>query len=189
MTNSKIIGAPLKRDIVYTPEPIAKAIIKHFAPSGAILDPCRGNGVFYKHLPNAEWCEIQDGRDFFLWSKRVDWIISNPPFSLVQQWLLHSFEIADNIVYLLPSNKPFNSDRFMRKIYEWGGIKTMFQLGSGRDIFDNYNVGFGFAAFYFLKDYSGPINIVFGAQNNKKICHTYTQQQQVENLQQIELDL
>jgi len=151
-----------KNDIVYTPNYIAFDIIKFFKPSGKCLDPCKGKGAFLQYLPqNSEWCEIRQGRNFFDYHKKVDWIISNPPFSDIQAWMLHSFKLADNIVYLLPTNKPFNSDRFFRQIYEWGGIKELYQLGSGRDIFLNFNVGFGFGAYYFKKGYRGDMRISF----------------------------
>ena len=36
-----------EKDIVMTPEYLAKEIINHFNPTGKILDPSRGEGVFY----------------------------------------------------------------------------------------------------------------------------------------------
>ena len=38
-------------------------MVEFFKPSGRILEPCKGDGVFLKYLPSAEWCEIQEGRD------------------------------------------------------------------------------------------------------------------------------
>ena len=35
------------KDIVMTPEYLAKDIIEHYKPQGLILDPCRGTGAFY----------------------------------------------------------------------------------------------------------------------------------------------
>ena len=34
------------KDIVMTPDYLAKDIIQHFHPTGLILDPCRGEGAF-----------------------------------------------------------------------------------------------------------------------------------------------
>jgi hypothetical protein len=87
----------------YTNPEFAKRVIAYFAPSGRILDPCRGNGAFYDNLPaGAEWCEITLGRDFLDWSKRVDWIITNPDWSPAAYTAIsrHAFEIADNVVFL-----------------------------------------------------------------------------------------
>jgi hypothetical protein len=53
-------------DVVYTPDWVARDMVEFFKPSGRILEPCKGDGVFLKYLPpHAEWCEIQEGRDFF----------------------------------------------------------------------------------------------------------------------------
>lgn len=61
-------------DVVYTPDWAAKDMVDFFRPSGRILEPCKGGGVFLKYLPpETEWCEIAEGVDFFAWSKPVDW--------------------------------------------------------------------------------------------------------------------
>lgn len=54
-----------QRDVVYTNRNIAKSIIDRYNLTGSILDPCKGDGAFYEQIPNALWCEIQEGRDFF----------------------------------------------------------------------------------------------------------------------------
>lgn len=60
-----------------------------------ILDPFKGNGAFYDWLPTKEWCEIDEGRDFFDYNKPVDWIVSNPPYSIFDAVLDHSFDIPE----------------------------------------------------------------------------------------------
>ena len=111
-------------DIVYTPDDVARDIVAHFQPSGKCLDPCRGDGAFYKYLPEGSlWCEAKEGRDFFDFNDPVDWIVSNPPYSAFTEFLYHSFTVAENIVYLIPINKPFNRFKTMRKIKEYGGMK------------------------------------------------------------------
>ena len=91
------------QDVVMTPPALAAAIVQHFSPTGVILDPCRGDGAFFDAFPEhlqAEWCEIQQGRDFMDWDRSVAWIISNPPWSKLRQFLTKSFQIADNVVFL-----------------------------------------------------------------------------------------
>ena len=39
-----------EKDIVMTPEYLAKDIITHFDPTGMILDPSRGAGAFYDNF-------------------------------------------------------------------------------------------------------------------------------------------
>lgn len=95
-------------DIVYTPEIIAKDIIYWLSPNGVCLDPCKGGGAFYKYLPMGRaWCELQEGKDFFDFKCKVDWIIGNPPFKTFESFLQHSFELAQNVCYLVPTNKIF----------------------------------------------------------------------------------
>lgn len=122
-------------DVVYTPDWVAKDMVDFFKPTGRILEPCAGDGVFLKYLPpKTEWCEIEKGRDFFSWRERVDWIVGNPPFKQFYEFMLHSFEIADNIVYLLPIDKPFNVFLTHKMIYEKGGIVHLRCYGDGRTI-------------------------------------------------------
>jgi hypothetical protein len=62
-------------DKVYTPENIAKKIIEEFNLEGKVLDPFRGKGAFYDNLPETvskEWCELDNGKDFFQFNERVD---------------------------------------------------------------------------------------------------------------------
>jgi hypothetical protein len=59
---------PPKHDLVMTPPELAARIIQYFKPRGRVLDPCRGQGAFYKALcrqrgVGAHWCEVAEGRD------------------------------------------------------------------------------------------------------------------------------
>ena len=98
-------------DVVYTPEPLAEAIIDHFKPNGKVLEPCCGAGAFLKYLPNADWCEIEKGRDFFELNDNYYWIVTNPPWSKIRNFMRHSMEIADNIVFLMTVNHAFTKAR------------------------------------------------------------------------------
>ena len=121
--NNKLVPS----DYVLTPEWCAKDIINHFNPKGKILDPCRGlNKVFHKLMPkNSQWCEIQEGKDFFNFTDKVDWIIGNPPYSIFHEWMKHSYSMADNIVYLVPTFKIFNALGLCRMYGENGRIKNI----------------------------------------------------------------
>jgi hypothetical protein len=87
-------------------------------------------------MPTADWCEVRDGRDFFAWREPVDWIVSNPPYSIFSEFLRHAFRVAQDIVFLIPVNKAFNSDRMMREIWTWGGIPTVYVVGGGVALVD-----------------------------------------------------
>ena len=85
---------------IYTPDNLAKLIVDHFKPSGRICEPCRGGGAFCRAMPGCEWYEKSDGKDFMLAEGRWDWIVTNPPWNDVTNFLRKSMRHADNIVFL-----------------------------------------------------------------------------------------
>lgn len=146
------------RDVVFTSPDVAEAIVKRYAPSGLVLDPCRGDGAFYRHMPNgSEWCEIDDGRDFFSYRRQVDWIVGNPPYSILNRWLDHSFCLANDIVYLLPVAKVFGSLARLRAIRRYGGIVEVWAPWTGRDI--GFEFGWAVGAVHFRRGYSGATRL------------------------------
>lgn len=104
------LGRPLAprggNDCVMTPPSLAAAIIAHFKPTGALLDPCRGTGAFYDAFPSSslrDWCEITQGRDFLtrdFAGERYAWTITNPPWSQIRPFLARAMKVSDNVVYL-----------------------------------------------------------------------------------------
>lgn len=145
------------KDSVYTPDPMARLIVAEFKPTGRILEPCKGGGAFMRHLPShTEWCEIEEGRDFFAWTEPVDWIVSNPPYSDFHRWLEHAFTVAENVVYLVPFGKIFKSMDTVRTIYQWGGITKALCFPARHA---GFPFGFPCGAFHFLKGYKGPMEL------------------------------
>lgn len=113
-------------DRIYTPRYIANGLVKHFKPSGYMLEPCAGRRdyqPFYDALKLQSgpvgWCEIDLGRDFFEWAVSVDWIVTNPPWGKFRRFLQHSMEVADNIVFLCLTNAWYMKAR-QRDIKEAG---------------------------------------------------------------------
>ena len=146
-------------DLVYTPRPIAKAIINLFGLNGIVLDAFRGGGAFYDQLPpdvDRDWCEIKDGKDFFDYNKKVDWIVSNPPYSILDEVFEHSFEIAENVVYLLPLSKVFTSMGRIRRILEYGNIKEIHILSASKC---GFPFGFPACAIWIKRNYLGETKI------------------------------
>lgn len=142
-------------DKVYTPDNIAKLIINEFELSGKVLDPFKGKGAFYDNYPNNVeklWCELDCNKDFFEFNDRVDWIISNPPYSIFNKVIEHSFAICDNIVYLIPINKLTSSFTRIKQLSNWGGIPKVI-LMSPKAI--GFPFGFAVGAVYFKKGYKG----------------------------------
>jgi hypothetical protein len=112
-------------DVVQTPVEMAERIVNHFKPKGRVLEPCRGDGNFLRFMPGASWCEIKEGRDFYDWKQKVDWIVTNPPWSQIRRFLQHSMMLAENVVFLVTVNHLWTKAR-IRDIGEFGfGIKEI----------------------------------------------------------------
>ena len=156
MAQMQLLKIPLDpQDVVYTPDWVAADMVSFFKPSGLILDPCKGNGVFGKYLPPHEWCEITEGKDFYAWNLQVDWVFGNPPYKQMLKWVRHSMEVSKNICYLIPLDKPFISMAFINMMESWGKIKHMRAYGTGTKL--GFPIGFAVGALHFEKGYFGPM--------------------------------
>lgn len=142
-----------KNDVVFTPDWLAERICKSFPVSGKVLEPCKGEGVFLKYLPeNTLWCEIVDGKNFYDFQERVDWIVTNPPYSDFNRFLDHCFELSENVVLLVPVAKIMKSMGTLRKIFQYGGIVSCrFLSGSVA----GFPFGFPVGIYHFKKGYIG----------------------------------
>jgi hypothetical protein len=161
ITQPQLIATPLvEADVIYTPGWVARDMVEFFRPKGRILEPCKGDGVFLRYLPeHVQWCEIQEGKDFFTWADSVDWIIGNPPYKVFSEWMYHSMRLALNICYLIPCNKAFNSFKMLRAMKEWGRIKCMRVYGGGAAL--DFPIGFAIGALHFQRGYHGPMEISY----------------------------
>ena len=148
-------GKSTANDVVMTPIQTAEKILDYYKPTGKLLEPCRGDGAFFNLMENADYCEISEGLDFFDYNTKVDWIITNPPFSIFDAFLLHSFEIADNVVFFCPLNKVFKSQKLDKEIHKYGGIAEVMHLGGGGK--HGFPFGFPVGCIYYKRDYTGPI--------------------------------
>lgn len=71
-------------------------------------EPCRGDGRISNWMSttglSTSYTEITEGTDFFEWSGPVDLILTNPPFSLAQEFISHSLANAACVIMLLRLN-------------------------------------------------------------------------------------
>jgi hypothetical protein len=149
-------GKSTASDSVQTPIKIADLIIARFNPQGLILEPCRGDGNIYNLLPEPkDWCEISQGKDFFDYHEKVNWIITNPPYSIYDKFLEHCFETADNVVLLCPIAKAFKSMRTEKLVDNYGGLKTIWLMGGGQKC--GFAFGFPTGCLYYQRGYKGNI--------------------------------
>jgi hypothetical protein len=153
-------------DKVYTPDFIVDEVLSIFLPkvgkSECLLEPFKGKGAFYNKMPlgRTDWCEIDEGKDFFDYDKSVDWIITNPPYSIFKQVLPKALEVSDNIVLVIPINKLLSSMPRLMDIKRAGfGIKHIHYLGSGRQL--KFPFGFPVGAVYIKKGFEGSVDITY----------------------------
>lgn len=98
----------------YTNEEMVKDLlaITPIFPSDTGLDAGSGrNKVWFKHLPclTKYECEIEEGHDFLLWQKKVDWVVGNPPFHIGWQFIEKAMEVANVGIAFLGNLNFFNS--------------------------------------------------------------------------------
>jgi type I restriction-modification system DNA methylase subunit len=153
---SKSLKYSLKNpnDVIYTPKELAINCINSFdlKTNDTVLDPFFGNGIFFNNYPdyvNKQLCEIEPpyNKDFFKFNEQVDYIISNPPFSKINNVLEHTIEIT---------KKGF------------GYILAAHNLTEKRVKFiNNNNFGITGFAFYWVKEWFGFPVIFIKCEKNK----------------------
>jgi len=82
----------------FTPETAVIDLLKliPFESGDVALDPSAGvNKVWFNNFPcQKEYCEIEEGTNFFEYAGKCDWIVGNPPFTDFVRYLMHSPNIA-----------------------------------------------------------------------------------------------
>src|SRR3990167_8003744 len=142
-----------KNDVVFTPDWLAEIICSMFPIKGLVLEPCKGEGVFMKYLPpDTMWCEIAEGKNYYDFNEKVDWIVTNPPYSDFDRFLDHSFLLADNVILLVPIAKIMKSMGTLKKLFTYGGIVSCHFLGGGSA---GFPFGFPVGIYHFKKDHKG----------------------------------
>lgn len=165
-----------RNDCVQTPIELAKYLVKHFNPTGRILEPCKGEGNFLKaiegygqNIPTL-WCEILESKDFFEFNEKVDWIITNPPYSQMRKFIQKSMEVSDNIVFLTTINHLWLKAR-LRDIKEAEfGIKEILLLDTPKNFPQS---GFQIGCFHLQRNYVGDIKFSVSSNGDKKKLKTY----------------
>jgi len=135
-------------DKFYTPESLVKIHLEKFKDipnSSVIFEPFYGEGVYYnemcKMFPNCNvvYTEIDKGLDFFEYKEKADYIISNPPYSVIDKVLTHSVSLKPKIIsYLIGfhnltarrveymnNNGYYITDFHLTKVMAWYGMSLI----------------------------------------------------------------
>jgi hypothetical protein len=135
-------------DRFYTPESLVKIHLEKFKdiPDGSVIfEPFYGEGAYYnemcKMFPNCsiKYTEIDKGLDFFEYNEKTDYIISNPPYSIIDKVLQHSVSLKPKIIsYLIGfhnltarrveymnNNGYYITDFHLTKVMAWYGMSLI----------------------------------------------------------------
>ncbi len=153
-------------DVVYTPREIARQMIAFYdlKDNDRVLDPCAGDGAFFdqypKHILAKFRMEITEGLDFFDWntnsSPKIDWIITNPPYSIYEEFCHKAFEVADNVCFLVPLSKVVSSLGRIQATMDYGGFVSIHIIGASQC---GFPFGFPAAAVHMKRGYEGKTEI------------------------------
>lgn len=95
------------KDVFITPSAVAIQMINSIIPieNEKWFDPFYGSGIFYNNYPinvNKDYTEIAMNKDFFKYIDKVDVIVSNPPYSILDDVLKKTIELKPRVFsYLL----------------------------------------------------------------------------------------
>lgn len=96
-------GQRKKSDLYQTPGKLIDSLFENviFDEKATVLEPCIGEGEIILKLfdrfkyENIYATELMYGTNFFNWNKTVDYIITNPPFSLANEFIIKAKKICE----------------------------------------------------------------------------------------------
>lgn len=102
----------------YTKPEMVEYLISKTPIKGSVLDAGSGkNKVWFNALKGEKYeCELEDGNDFFEWSKKVDWIVGNPPYHESWKFTEKALTIANKGIAWLLNNQALNSHFTPRRL-------------------------------------------------------------------------
>jgi len=148
----------ISNDDVMTPLSLCQDIINYFKPSGIILEPFKGTGNFLKACPSMIYCEMVEGKPFEEFDGRVDWIITNPPWSKIKTMLIKSCQVSKkHIVFLMTINHVFTKARIrITNDYNFY-LKDILYIPTPKEF---PQMGFQLGVIHWEKNYKGLVNIL-----------------------------
>ncbi len=82
---------------------------------------------------------------------------------MFNEWLEHSFQIAPDIVYLMPLQKFFNAFGTMQACHKYGWVKHIRVYGTGTRL--KFPMGNAIGAIHFVRAYVGDTSWSWYAPN------------------------
>lgn len=95
----------ISQEFYPTPSYTINSIIQYidFSKVYSFTEPCKGKGAIYNliNVPDKHYCELSEGLDYLTTSMPlVDLILTNPPFSLAQEFINKARTESDTVIML-----------------------------------------------------------------------------------------
>ena len=130
-----------RSDVFQTPNTALEPILQYIPAEYSIWEPASGNGnivrFFREKGYNIIGSDLQGGVDFFENTIDTDCIITNPPYSIKDQWIKRCYDLNKPFMLLLPITAFEGIKR--QKLYKENGIQVIlfnrrinYQTPSGR---------------------------------------------------------
>ena len=148
----------IANDIFMTPPKLAKELIDivPIESGDTILDSAKGEGAFFNAFPEGThkfWCENREGIDFFKEERKFDWIITNPPYSILDNWIDHTAKHSNKGFCLLINTHSITPKRVqeienygfsitkihLSKVFRWYGIAAFIVCEKGHKSILSYD--------------------------------------------------
>jgi hypothetical protein len=156
-------------DFYPTPDRATIELLKRININGIVWECACGDGAISKLLPpDTISTDLIDrgygesGIDFLKTYKQVDWIITNPPYSLATEFVEHSLECANNVALLCKIQFLEGVKRY--KFFKEHPPKMVYVFSSRLKIYKNgietkNSTMLCFAWFIWEKGYSGKTTV------------------------------
>lgn len=134
-------------DKFYTPLSLVKIHLEKFdIPNDSIIyEPFYGTGNYYNELckkfnkSKVLFTEIDLGKDFFEFNEKIDYIISNPPYSIIDKVLEKSCQLKPKVISYLIAFHNLTTKRIeymnkqgyyitnfhLTKVFKWYGMSLI----------------------------------------------------------------
>lgn len=156
-------------DFYPTPPNATKELLKRISLSGSIWECACGDGAISKLLPKHTISTDliyrgygTGGIDFLSTSKKVDWIITNPPYKYATEFAKHALECSNNVAFLLKiqflegvKRYSFFQENPPKKVYVFSSRLKIYKNG----IKQNNSTMMCFAWFIWEKGFKGETTI------------------------------
>lgn len=173
MNHLSIVGFGNNRavaDFYPTPNYATEELLKREKFEGSVWEPACGNGAIGKFFIDCMATDLrtdlgygEGGKDFFLEHRKVDNIITNPPYSLAQQFVEHSLECADKKVVML-LKLVFLESISRKKLFDRNLLRTVYVFRRRLKIYKDGIIGknsglIAYAWYVWDKKYNGKPTI------------------------------